>query len=53
MVKLNTMVLRIAMTKPRKQQENPDLQHRINCPTSTNANVYRTYAKDNKSSGNS
>ena len=36
MVKLNTMVLRTAMSKPRKKQGNLDFRHWVNCPAPTN-----------------
>ncbi|MBU7583512.1 MAG: IS4 family transposase, partial [Nostoc sp. TH1S01] len=39
MVKLNTMVLRTAMSKPRKKQGNPDFRHRVNCPAPTNEEI--------------
>ncbi|MDZ8256960.1 hypothetical protein [Nostoc sp. ChiQUE01b] len=39
MVKLNTLVLRIAMSKPRKKQGNPDKRHRVTCPAPTNQQI--------------
>jgi len=39
MVKLNTRVLRIAMTKPRKKQGNPDFRHRVTCPGPTSEEI--------------
>jgi Transposase DDE domain len=39
MVKLNTMVLRIAMTKPRKKQGNPDFRHRVTSPAPTSEEI--------------
>lgn len=39
MDKLNTLVLRIAMSKPRKKQGNPDFRHRVTCPAPTNQQI--------------
>ncbi|MEH2185983.1 MAG: IS4 family transposase [Nostoc sp.] len=39
MVKLNTLVLRIAMSKLRKKQGNPDFRHRITSPAPTSEEI--------------
>lgn len=39
MVKLNTRVLILAMSKPRKKQGNPDFGHRVTCPAPTSEEV--------------
>lgn len=39
MVKLNIRVLRIAMSKPRKKQGNPDFRHRVTCPAPTSQEI--------------
>lgn len=39
MVKLNTRVLIIAMSKPGKKQGNPDFRHRVTCPAPTNQEI--------------
>ena len=39
MVKLNTLVLRIAMSKPRNKQGNPDFRHRVTPPAPTNQQI--------------
>ena len=39
MVKLNTRALRIAMSKPRKKQGNPDFRHRVTSPAPTSEEI--------------